>query len=197
MGFADPLIAIAVDQALDTPLESGSSSGGMRFLPAAVKNLICSTSCARVGLLLSVAICLGALLTFSGCEEAVKRRPYGFLRVGPLSDFLQSETYRPDLRMLFRRDDAGLSVMSTLCTHDLSPLVLIRHPDGSEVFASEYSKSRYRKDGEVTSGPAVADLPYYKLKIDEGVYGGPRDTLYVEVGSEVPSTWRLPLPSAN
>lgn len=132
-------------------------------------------------------------LGLTGCEEPVKHRPYGFLRVGPASDFLQTETYRPDLRMLFRRDERGLSVMSTLCTHDLSPLKLTTRPNGAEIFISEYSESQYRKNGRVMHGPAEANLPFYRLKIDEGVYGGPVDTLYVEVGAEVSSDWRLPV----
>jgi hypothetical protein len=140
------------------------------------------------------ALFLGAgLFGMVGCGDQIKRRPYGFLKVGPVKDFLQPETYRADLRMLFRRDDRGLSVMSTLCTYDLSPLVLVRRPDGSDIFVSQYSESRYTKTGAVIQGPAKGNLPFYKMRLAEEVIGGAVDTLYIEIGAETSSEWRLPI----
>lgn len=112
------------------------------------------------------------------------------MRLGEVSGFLVNEKYLPDLRVLVRKDARGLYAMSTECTHDLSALRLVER-DGRRVFVSDYSTSTYDWNGKVLSGPAKGDLPYYYLRVDSGVYGGPKDTLYVDVGDERPATWRL------
>ena len=80
--------------------------------------------------------------------------------------------------------------MSTMCTHDLTYLKRAQL-DGKEFYTSTYTDSKYTLDGTVISGPSVAPLPYFELKIDSSIYGGPRDTLYAYVGKEVPKDWRL------
>ena len=135
------------------------------------------------------------LLTFASCGSRQLHRPAQVMRVGPIERFLESpETYLPDLRILVRIDDRGLSVMSTECTVDLSPLELIE--EGKNRFLrSRFSAAKYSLTGQVLSGPAVAPLPYFKARLAEGVWGGAKDTLFVEIGSlnEVNSEWRLSL----
>jgi hypothetical protein len=110
-----------------------------------------------------------------------------------------SETYRPDLRLFIRIDERGLSVMSTECTYDLSPLRLVDE-EGERLFISDFSESRYSLVGEVISGPQRAPLPFFKARLAPGLIGGlVPDTLFVELGelNEVGSDWRLPLKLVN
>ena len=95
--------------------------------------------------------------------------------------------------MVVRHDEHGFSAMSTDCTHDLSPLTRKVTP-GGEVWVSSYTASSYDSKGHVLSGPAKANLPYFKLKLDSGTYGGPLNTLYAEVGEERSEEWRLEVP---
>jgi len=136
-----------------------------------------------------IALCL----IHSGCQSSVRKRPPGWLKLGKASEYTQAETYLPEKRLLLRKDERGFSVMSTECTHDLSGLVP-KKTDHGVVFFSEYSDSQYAEDGKVLHGPAVADLPYFELRLDESVYGGPKDSLYVQIDKEVPKEWRLPYP---
>ncbi len=114
------------------------------------------------------------------------------MKLGKISDLATSESYLPDLRLVVRMDDNGFSVMSTVCTHDLTPLTRIDE-GGKVVWRSSYSESSYSYDGDVLHGPSKAPLPYYNLKIDSSVYGGPKDALYAEVGVERPKNWRFAL----
>lgn len=82
--------------------------------------------------------------------------------------------------------------MSTMCTYDLTYLKR-KQVDGQTLYVSEYTDSKYDLQGNVVSGPAIAALPYYQLKLDAGEYGGPKDTLYVYIGKTVPPEWRLNL----
>lgn len=141
----------------------------------------------RAGMLALVTIFL-----FS-CHNESRKRPYGYIRLGSLERFLPSEVEFIDERLVVRHDSKGLSVMSTMCTYDLTYL-LRKNENGKTVYVSEYTASKYDSDGHVLVGPAKFDLPYYELKIDSGTYGGPKDTLYVRVGEEVPESWRLAIP---
>ena len=129
---------------------------------------------------------------FFGCETSVRKRPPGYLKLGKVSDFLVPESKLNQQKLILRYDAKGFSVMSTMCTHDLTYLVR-KNINGRDLLVSEYTSSQYDMTGGVVSGPAVGNLPYYELKIEPGVYGGPKDTLYVYVGKEVPSDWRLEL----
>ena len=139
------------------------------------------------------------MLIFVSCGSRQSHRPAQVMRVGPIASFLEApETYLPDLRIFIRVDDHGLSVMSTECTFDLSPLELVEEGE-NRFFRSRFSTARYSLAGEVLSAPAIAPLPYFKARVAEGVWGGPKDTLFVEIGlqNEVNSDWRLSMGSAQ
>ncbi len=138
------------------------------------------------------------LLTFAicGCEPTVRERPYGYIRLGPIQDFLAEETYRPDMRLLIRRDVGGFSAMSTECTKDLTTLEIQQLPAGEKIWVSRYSASTYAYDGKLRSGPAQHDLPYFELRFEPGKYGGPVDTLYAVIGPEKGKDWRLKVPTS-
>lgn len=121
------------------------------------------------------------------------KRPAGYLNLGPLSELSSAETFLPDKRFVVRRDETGLSAMSTDCTYDLSPLVRRREGD-RYVFLSTFTTSKYADDGKVLQGPAVADLPYYEVRVESAEIGGPRNTVYVNLSKERPKEWRFPLP---
>lgn len=133
------------------------------------------------------------IVGLSGCEPAVRERPYGDLRVGKMKDLLGPRTLVRDAGLLIRRDEGGWSAMSTLCTHDLSVLQLKDNGQGP-ILTSMYTASTYGLDGTVLTGPAVKPLQYYELFIDQGLANGPRDTLYAKIGVEKDRNWRLPVP---
>ena len=139
--------------------------------------------------LLIVGLCL------CGCRPGERKRAVGYLKLGPLSRFSADETYLPELSLLVRRDNAGLSVMSTMCTYDLSRLERKQGPQGL-IWISQYSESQYDNEGRVIHGPARVDLPFFKTVLEANILGGPRDTLYVMDGIEVPREWRLRIPEA-
>jgi hypothetical protein len=138
-----------------------------------------------------ILIC--AFLALCSCRQSVQRRPAGDFRLGKVIDLLAPETEMQKLKLLLRRDEKGFYVMSTMCTYDSTYLVRKKEGD-REIYLSTYTDSKYELDGKVISGPAIADLPYYKLKYAAGSYESPIDTLFAEVGREVPRDWRLAVP---
>jgi hypothetical protein len=133
------------------------------------------------------------LIGFSGCEENGLTRPYGYLRLGRVEEFIGRRTFLTRDRLLLRRDERGLSVMSTLCTHDLTPLYPEETPHGIRL-VSRYTTSQYDLSGIVVQGPAKHPLPYYELRLASNDERGIRDNLYVYIGMKVNASWRLPLP---
>jgi hypothetical protein len=133
-------------------------------------------------------------LILSGCEQKGLERPYGYIKLGKIDQFIGRRTFLTRDRLLIRRDEQGLSVMSTLCTYDLSPLTPQTTAHGIR-FVSQYSTSTYDISGVVLRGPAQVTLPYYELRLASEDETGVRDTLYVYVGKHVSPSWRLPMPS--
>jgi hypothetical protein len=136
---------------------------------------------------------LVVVLSAASCREKELHRPSGVIRVAPLSDILaQPSSYFEDLRLLVRVDEKGVSVMSTLCSYDLTPLHIVEQ-SGKRVFVSDYSSSTYTEFGERLTGPTIHGLHYHKALVEAGVYGGVPDTLFVSLGSEseVSPDWRL------
>jgi hypothetical protein len=143
--------------------------------------------------------------TFQSCSKGLSR-PFGYMNLGKLSGLLGPQTYLQDLRLLLRRDKKGLYIMSTECTYDLSPLVMVRLDNGF-MFKSSFTESVYLSDGKVTSGPAKESLPYYRLQYD-GVFDTEAHVtkeskssaltsdinVFVRVSDVVAPTWRLTLP---
>lgn len=129
-------------------------------------------------------------LLLLACEPSVRNRPYGYERIGPVKNFLAAETDLPSNWLIFRRDAGGLSTMSTLCSRDLYPLRLIDRED-HQVYHCDKCGSEFSKFGKTIHGPAIEELPYYALQIDQAVVQGPKDELYAIVGKKVSPDWRL------
>jgi nitrite reductase/ring-hydroxylating ferredoxin subunit len=126
----------------------------------------------------------------SACNKRSIERPVGYFKLGRLEDLAKDETYFSDLKILLRHDQGGFYAMSTACTYDGAPLTRVT-TGGDERWESSYTASVYDARGHVLHGPTEVNLPYYNLKADSGVYGGPVDTLYVQVGVPRPEEWRL------
>ena len=122
-----------------------------------------------------------------GCEQ---KRPPGFLWIGKIAVIAQKSGFLEDKQIYLHRDERGLAAMSTLCSHDLSKLY-VKKVDGREILVSEFNDSQYDLWGHVLRGPATKELPFYRLRADAEEYGGPIDSLYVEIGKEVGRDWRL------
>jgi Rieske Fe-S protein len=141
----------------------------------------------RTSLFLFLSVGMIALL---GCNTESRNRPFGVVQVAMLADLQGSEIFLPKEALYVRQDAQGYSVMSTLCTHDLS-LLRLEVREGRQVFVSDFSESVYSKEGDVLHGPAKKPLPYFELVLDRATYSGPLDTLYARIGVEKPRSWRL------
>ena len=154
-------------------------------------------SAARHALVLVFVVAALALAAaFTGCHPGIRKRAYGNLRLGKVAEFPEAEYFLPDLSLLLRRDAGGFYVMSTTCTYDESDLVPVKHGD-SFIFKSSYTTSSYTAEGKVLSGPARGDLPYFQIELAPGDDEVSPDTLYVNVGREVSSAWRLAVPHSR
>lgn len=135
-------------------------------------------------------ILCGVSFNAQACKPKVRKRPLGFLRLGNIENFLQAETILAREWLIIRRDQSGLSAMSSLCTRDLQALEQIVQ-DQNTAYHCNLCQSRYNFDGQILNGPTIAALPYYSLHVDAEQIQGPKDTLYVRIGVEVASSWRL------
>lgn len=133
------------------------------------------------------------LFVLTGCEHKGLERPYGYIKLGKIDQFTGRRTFLTRDRLVIRRDEQGLYVMSTLCTYDLSPLVPQTTAHGIR-FVSQYSTSTYDISGVVLRGPAQVSLPYYELRLASEDETGVRNTLYVYIGKQVSPSWRLAMP---
>lgn len=142
-----------------------------------------------------ILVILGLLVfILSSCGLRDRNRPIGFMKIGKISNFTQSETYLPEPRLVLRRDEGGFYVMSTMCTYDVSTLKRVME-NGQYFFQSEETTSRYDNFGKVLKGPATRNLPYFKLILDYGDNPRVKDTLYVEIGIDKNPSWRLKVPA--
>jgi hypothetical protein len=145
---------------------------------------------------IKILVLLPLLIEISGCSDSGQKRPFGVLRLGKIEDFNQAQTFFEVERILLRLDERGWSAMSTLSPLDLSPLIIVKKGT-SLLFQSEDQNLEFDSLGVLIKGePKALYLPFYLL--DRGVsgdngVGGPVDSLYVRVGKEVSSNWRLPI----
>lgn len=139
-------------------------------------------------------ISLALVIVLLGSCSGPQKRPFGYVRLGPVTDFLTGEKYLADRGFLVRRDEKGFSVMSLQCTYDLAKLYPKDTPQG-RIWQSDFSGSKYNDRGEVVSGPTKWPLPYYELVLESGSVGSKRDTLFARVGYEKPPDWRLVIPT--
>ncbi|MCX6113610.1 MAG: hypothetical protein NTV65_00125 [Proteobacteria bacterium] len=148
---------------------------------------------ATVARRLSIAL-LSVVVVAAACFGGPQRRPVGFFRLGPVASLGQSEqTFFSESKIMLRHDQGGFFAMSTACSYDLSPLLLVEK-DGELIWRSQLSESTYAPDGSVLHGPTKNPLPYYQLNLAAGNYGGASDTLFVKVGVERSASWRLLVP---
>lgn len=146
----------------------------------------------RASLLAALTVLISVL---SACNPAAQKRPFGYIKLGKVRELLGQETIIERGGLILRRDAKGFFIMSTYCTKDLSHLAVTKG-EGGATLSCPYDHSSFDGEGKVLTGPAISDLPYYKLEYSPDTYGGPVDSLYVKVGEEVAKDWRLELPGA-
>lgn len=102
-------------------------------------------------------------------------------RIGRLSDFpLNSFTYLPERQLYVYRDNEGIRALSAVCTH--LGCIVVKSGDG---FLCPCHGSCYNGKGEVVSGAASRDLPWYamyrepdgQLVVDQARPAGPGQKL--------------------
>lgn len=89
-----------------------------------------------------------------GLSRAGNRVKIGKSASYPLNDY----TYIPEYKLFIYRDYTGVKVVSAICTH--LGCVIEKTTDG---FQCPCHGSCYNKKGEVISGAASKDLPWYRL----------------------------------
>ncbi len=81
------------------------------------------------------------------------------VKIGKPGDFpINRMTYLPESRLYILRDHKGIAAMSAICTH----LGCVVEQDASG-FLCPCHGSSYSIHGEIESGPAPRDLPWYKV----------------------------------
>jgi hypothetical protein len=140
---------------------------------------------------------LATSLVLAGCRPDHRKRPYGFLNLGPLSQLVRApETINNEQRVLVRFDGKGFSAMSLDCTFDLTRVEKVEK-NGRTILLAKENGSEYDERGHVLKGPARANLPYYELAFG-GVGANLTPTnLYVHIGYEKPEDWRLYIPTSK
>lgn len=141
------------------------------------------------------------LFLFVGCESSTLKRPFGTMRLLPLSRLQNDEEYFPKLDLLLRHDNKGWYVMSTADPVDLASLKGKQTPEGVRWF-SAYSNHVYDNSGKAVGGDTKASLPFYKLEVAPGPVAAPELWIYARIGDEADSSWRLiinatPAPQAS
>jgi Rieske Fe-S protein len=136
---------------------------------------------------LSIFLFSISALLLLGCEQ---KRPPGFLYLGKITEIAEKSGFLEDKQIYIHRDNNGVVAMSTLCSYDLSKLKLVQQGK-YKILATEFNESQYDLWGRVLRGPTTKDLPFYSVRIDSGEYGSAKDSLYAEIGKEVPREWRL------
>lgn len=94
----------------------------------------------------------------------------------PLNDF----TYLPEHKIYVHRNNAGMQAVSSICTH-LGCAI----EKTSVGFQCPCHGSKYDKKGNIISGPALKDLPWYRL------YRSPDGQVIVDMTKIVDSDYRL------
>jgi cytochrome b6-f complex iron-sulfur subunit len=103
------------------------------------------------GLLAFLSLFRIAIPKSSRMEKRIKiGKPGSF----PLNDF----TYLPDHKIYVHRDNTGMQVVSSICTH--LGCIIEKTSDG---FQCPCHGSEFDKKGNVISGPALKDLSWYRL----------------------------------
>ena len=132
------------------------------------------------------------LIATLGCESRTLSRPFGTVRLLPVSKLATDEQYFPKLDLLLRRDQKGWYVMSTVDPLDLASLKGKQTPDGVRWF-SAYSNHVYANDGSPVGGDTKVRLPFFTLVVEPGPAASPEPWLYVRISEEQDPNWRLAL----
>ena len=130
------------------------------------------------------------MIAILGCESRTLSRPFGTLRLVPVSKLSSDEQYFPKLDLLLRRDQKGWYVMSTVDPTDLVSLKGKQTPEGVRWF-SAYSNHVFDNNGIPVSGDTKARLPFFTLQVEPGPAAAPEPWLYVRVGEEQEPNWRF------
>jgi cytochrome b6-f complex iron-sulfur subunit len=136
---------------------------------------------------LSVGAALGAgvLASLSLLRQFVPRltRYQRRYKIGRENRFpVNTFTYLADRKLFVYRDHQGIRAVSAICTH--LGCVIEKSDDG---FQCPCHGSCYNDQGEVLSGAATKDLPWYELHrdvdgqivVDQGRLVSPEDKLYL------------------
>ena len=104
-------------------------------------------------------------------------------KIGRKNNFpVNTFTFLADRKLFIYRDHEGIRAVSAVCTH-LGCII----EKSDEGFQCPCHGSRYNEDGEVISGAAVKDLPWYSLHkdvdgqivVDQGRLVDPDQKLYL------------------
>ena len=129
--------------------------------------------------IITSALSIGALWSIGGCQHDPAAS-----RVVPLinlNDLKEGETAFPLQRVTVMREGKKFRAMSLLCTHQ----ACIVGGSVEKGFQCPCHGSLFNGEGHVLQGPAVSNLPWFKLVVDQS------GMLSVDLGVVVGSDWRL------
>ncbi|MFM1847280.1 MAG: hypothetical protein RL417_754 [Pseudomonadota bacterium] len=135
------------------------------------------------------ACALGAAV-LTGCRDSgseTKPAPVP-ISLGPAESFPPGVTVRTVERLAIVRDSAGFGALSLRCTHQEC---LVSYTSTSTPIECPCHGAVFSPEGELISGPAPTDLPWFEVKVDG------QGTLHVLIGSPVARGWRYPWNSAG
>ncbi len=110
------------------------------------------------------AISAGILASISLLRQFVPRQTLlqKRFKIGRKNNFpINTFTYLADKKLFIYRDHEGIRAVSAVCTH--LGCIIEKSEDG---FQCPCHGSCYNEDGEVLSGAAMKDLPWYSLQKD-------------------------------
>jgi cytochrome b6-f complex iron-sulfur subunit len=127
----------------------------------------------------------GILASLSLIRQFIPRfsRQQKRFKIGRKNNYpLNSYTYLPERQLFVYRDHEGVRAVSAVCTH-LGCII----EKSDEGFQCPCHGSCYNEDGEVVSGAATKDLPWFELNkdvdgqivVDQGRIAGPGQKLYI------------------
>jgi cytochrome b6-f complex iron-sulfur subunit len=111
----------------------------------------------------------------SGMNKRVKIGKPGLF---PLNDY----TYIHEHKLFIYRDNTGVKVVSSICTHLGCAIEKIENG-----FQCPCHGSQYDREGHVLSGPALKDLPWYRL------YRSMDGQIIVDLTKTVDPDYKLPV----
>jgi len=129
----------------------------------------------------------GLTVTLPGCKGSSDdgTKPSREVPLGLLKDLARPITVFKIEQLVLVQDEVGLGVVGSACTHQTCALSILGDRPSNLSFSCPCHGSQFSRTGQVLNGPAVQNLPWYRLRVD------PAGSLYAVLSDVVSADWRL------